>query len=41
MKLDSREFSKEAYEALNLIANKLDKKYHERASNLVQGLTGY
>lgn len=47
MKLDSRQFSKEAYEALNSIATNtkdlyyLHPDYHERASGIVQGLTAY
>lgn len=41
MKLDSRHFSKKAYEALTKLASNLDSKYHKKASGLVQGLTAY
>ncbi len=41
MKLDSRQFSQEAHEALTELKSKLDSKYHDNASNLVQGLTAY
>jgi hypothetical protein len=47
MKLDSREFSKQAYTALNAIATittdpyYIHKDYHPRASGIVQGLTAY
>jgi hypothetical protein len=41
MKLDSRKFSQEAYAGLIAVANELDKKYHQKASSLVQGLTAY
>ena len=41
MKLDSRQFSKEAYEALTDLAKNLDKSYHPKASGLIQGLTAY
>lgn len=47
IKLDSRKFSQEAYTALNAIVADtqdpyyLDKKYHEKASGVVQGLTAY
>ncbi|MEH2104388.1 hypothetical protein [Nostoc sp.] len=41
MKLDSRKFSQEAYAALTAIEKDLDKKYHKKASSLIQGLTPY
>ncbi len=48
MKLDSRKFSQEAYQALTALTTKdtqddcfLDKSYHKKASGLVQGLTAY
>lgn len=47
MKLDSRKFSQEAYQALTALATNsqdecyLDKKYHKKASGLVQGLIAY
>ncbi|KAB8313875.1 hypothetical protein SD81_040605 [Tolypothrix campylonemoides VB511288] len=46
-KLDSRKFSQEAYTALTAIATDtkdlyyLDKKYHKKASGVVQGLIAY
>jgi len=41
MKLDSRKFSQEAHNALTGITEKLNKKYHKKASGIVQGLTAY
>lgn len=41
MKLDSREFSKEAHTALLEIKNELAVGYHKKASGLVQGLSTY
>lgn len=47
MKLDSRYFSREAYNALKAMATDendpyhLNEKYHKKASGLVQGLTAY
>jgi len=41
MKLDSRQFSQKAHKGLTDITEKLDQKYHKKASGLVQGLTAY
>ena len=41
MKLDPRQFSQEAYGALESLSQQLDKKYHKKASALVQGLPAY
>ncbi|WOD37197.1 type III-B CRISPR module-associated protein Cmr5 [Nodosilinea sp. E11] len=41
MKLDPRQFSQEAYGALESLSQQLNKKYHKKASALVQGLPAY
>ena len=41
MKLDSRQFSKEAHTALVEIKSELAVTYHKKASGLVQGLSTY
>jgi len=41
MRLDSREFSKEAHTALVELKRKLSAPYYKKASSLVQGLSAY
>ena len=41
MRLDSREFSKEAHTALVELKGKLSAPYYKKASGLVQGLSAY
>jgi hypothetical protein len=41
MKLDTRVFSRQAYQALYQLQTELDPDYHKKASSLVQGLPAY
>ncbi len=41
LKLDSRNFSKEAYAALTELKKDLASSHHKKASGLIQGLTAY
>ncbi len=41
LRLDTREFSKEAHQALVELKQNLSSDYYQKASGLVQGLSGY
>jgi hypothetical protein len=41
VKLETREFSREAYNGINEIKQNLHSSYHKKASSLIQGLPAY
>ena len=41
MAIDPRSLSQQAYQELDSLKTKLDKKYHPKASGLIQGLPSY
>lgn len=41
LKLDTRDFTKAAYEGLQQVKKEVNPKYHEKASSIVQGLPSY
>lgn len=41
MKLETREFSREAYKGIDEIKQELSPNYHKKASSLIQGLPAY